>query len=138
MKAFTVVTLAFLWLCPCTVPAFPQSEELFSKIELAIKSGEADSLSKWFAPTLDIEVLGDAHICSKNHAKQIIKDFFAKYSPKNFSFIHQSGKGQMKYGIGNFYAGGERFRITLFVSDEKDSPRIQQIRVERASEVKAP
>ena len=130
MKAFTLVTLAFLWLCPCSVPAFPQSEELFSKIELAIKSGEADSLSKWFAPTLDLEMMGDARICSKNHAKQIIKDFFAKYTPKNFEFIHQSGVGQIKYGIGNFITGGERFRITVFVMNEKKKSYIQQIRID--------
>jgi hypothetical protein len=130
MKAFVLTILAFLWLSPWSVSAFPQPEELFPKIELALKTGDTDSLSKWFAPTLDLEILGDANICSKNHAKQIIKDFFAKYSPKNFSFIHQSGKGQLKYGIGVLYANEGSFRITLFVSNEKEA-RIQQIRIER-------
>ena len=131
MKGFSLFTLAFLWLYPCQALAFSEPEDVFPKIALAIKSGDADSLAKWFAPTLDLDVLGDAHICSKNQAKQIVKDFFAKYSPKNFMFIHQSGKGQLKYGIGNLSAGGERFRITLFVSNEKENSRIQQIRIER-------
>jgi len=130
MKGITLFTFVFLWLYPFPALALSEPEDIFPKIARAVKTGDTDSLSKWFAPTLDLEILGDAHICSKNHAKQILKDFFAKYTPKDFTFIHQSGIGRLKYGIGNLSAAGGNFRITIFVSAEKDKPRVQQIRIE--------
>jgi hypothetical protein len=37
----------------------------------------------------------------------------------------------MKYAIGNLSAGGEKFRVTLFVKTQEDGNFIQQLRIEK-------
>ena len=104
---------------------------LFVEVEKALKTGDVDAFSDWFSDNLDIEILDISNICSKNQAKQILKKFFVKYTPKSFTFIHQSGNGKVQYGIGTLVAGGERFRVTIFVKTLEKKQSVQQIRIEK-------
>lgn len=111
--------------------AAQSTENNFVDIEKALKTGDAESFSNLFCELIDIDILGDANIYSKNQAKQIVKKFFTKYTPKNFTFIHQSGKGKVQYGIGRLSAGGENFRVTIFLQDLGNKYAIHQIRIEK-------
>ena len=37
----------------------------------------------------------------------------------------------MRYCIGTLLAGGERFRVTLFVKSEREMHKLQQVRIEK-------
>jgi len=65
------------------------------------------------------------------YATQIMKDFFVNYTPKSFSIVHKSGKAPLTYAIGSLSAGGEKFRVTLFVMTQEKGNQIQQLRIER-------
>lgn len=108
-----------------------QDQDVFVPIGKYIQLGNSESLSVWFASNLELDVLGSVNDCSKTQATQIMKDFFATYKPSAFSIIHKSGKAPMKYAIGKLNAGGETFRVTLFVKTQTDGNQIQQIRIER-------
>ena len=109
-----------------------QTQDVFVPIGKYIQQGDSESLSAWFANNLELDILGKTNDCSKVQATQIMKDFFVTYTPKNFTIIHKSGKAPMKYAIGNLNAGGETFRVTLFVKTQKESGnQIQQLRIER-------
>ncbi|MBQ7999497.1 MAG: DUF4783 domain-containing protein [Bacteroidales bacterium] len=109
-----------------------QTQDVFVPIGKYIQQGNSESLSAWFANNLELDILGKTSDCSKVQATQIMKDFFITYTPKNFSIIHKSGKAPMKYAIGNLNAGGETFRVTLFVKTQKEGGnQIQQLRIER-------
>lgn len=106
---------------------------IFDEVEKSLKEGNVDSFSNWFSDNIDIDILDDSNICSKNQAKIILKKFFVKYSPRNFTFIHRSGNGAMEYGIGSLIAGGESFRVTIFVQTKGNQKSIPQIRIEKAT-----
>lgn len=108
-----------------------QNQDVFVPIGKYIQNGDAESLSVWFASNLELDILGKINDCSKVQATQIMKDFFVTYTPKNFSIIHKSGKAPMKYAIGHLNAGGETFRLTLFVKTQSNGNQIQQLRIER-------
>ncbi len=108
-----------------------KSQDVFVPIGKYIQNGDAESLSVWFAGNLELDILGNVNECSKVQATQIMKDFFVNYTPKNFTLIHKSGKAPMKYAIGNLNAGGETFRVTLFVKTHTNGNQIQQLRIER-------
>ena len=59
------------------------------------------------------------------------KNFFANYTPKKFTIIHKSGKAPMKYAVGSLNAGGERFRVILYVKTTDAESHIEQLKVER-------
>jgi hypothetical protein len=108
-----------------------QAQDVFTPISKYIQNGDSERLSAWFAPNLEIDIMGNSSVCSKQQATQIIRDFFNEYSPKSFEIVHKSGKAPMNYAIGNLSAGGSKFRVTLFVKTQKEGNFIQQMRIER-------
>ena len=105
--------------------------DVFVPIGKYIQMGDSDKLSAWFSNNLELDILGSVSACSKVQATQIMKDFFVKYTPKSFSIVHKSGKAPLTYAIGNLSAGGEMFRVTLFVMTQDKGNQIQQLRIER-------
>lgn len=126
-----IFLISFIILTTFGANAQSQSD-VFVPIGKYIQLGDTDKLSAWFAANLELDILGNVNNCSKTQATQIVKDFFVNYTPKSFEIIHKSGRAPMKYAIGNLSAGGESFRVTLFVKiQEKGGNQIQQIRIER-------
>lgn len=125
----SVVLLTFL--CTTLVPVAAQDQDVFVPIGKYIQQGDPDKLSAWFASNLELDILGTVNDCSKVQACQIMKDFFMNYTPKSFTIIHKSGRPPMKYAIGTLSAGGEKFRVTLFVKTQEAGNYIQQLRIER-------
>ena len=120
------------------VVAFSQSavgrdkeQDVFVPISKYIQKGDAESLSVWFASNLEMDILGVNNVCSRQQAKQILKDFFSTYSPKNFNISYRSGKAPMKYAVGILNAGGSIFRITLTVKTQQEGNFIHQLRIEK-------
>jgi len=112
--------------------SFAQKQaDVFVPIGKYIQAGNAEKLSAWFAGNLELDILGSVSACSKVQATQIMKDFFINYTPKSFSIVHKSGKAPLTYAIGSLNAGGEKFRITLFVMTQEKGNQIQQLRIER-------
>ena len=115
-----------------TTASFAQKQaDVFVPIGKYLQMGDSDKLSAWFANNLELDILGSVSACSKVQATQIMKDFFVNYTPKSFSIIHKSGKAPLTYAIGSLSAGGEKFRITLFVMTQEKGNQIQQLRIER-------
>lgn len=129
IKVFLAVCFCLL-LTPVTAQE-SESKAIFTTLGDDLKSGDATKFSKWFAADLEMDVLGNAGICSKSQAKQMMKNFYASYTPKAFSVVHISGTLPMRYCIGTLLAGGERFRVTLYVKTVRDTHTVQQIRIEK-------
>lgn len=129
MKRSFILIITFL-VTFYTLPA-AQEQDVFVPISKYIQNGDAERLSAWFATNLEIDILGVSNVCSKQQAKQILKEFFNEYSPKVFEIAYKSGKAPMKYAIGNLSAGGNKFRVTLFVKTQQEGNYIQQLRIER-------
>lgn len=125
---FAIISSFFTFSAPAT--QYGSEQDVFVPIAKYIQSGDAEKLSAWFAPNLEVDILGTVNVCSKTQAKQIIKEFFANNSPKSFVIEHRSGKAPLKYAIGTLSAGGSKFRVTLFVKTQEDGNFIQQIRIE--------
>ena len=107
------------------------SQDGFTPIGKYLQSGDYDKLSAWFADNLELDMLGAVNNCTRNQAKLIMKNFFANYTPKKFTVIHKSGKAPMKYAVGSLSAGGERFRVILYVQSTGEKSHIEQLKVER-------
>ena len=114
---------------PSSAQAQENGPDVFTPIGKYIQSGDYDKLSAWFADNLDM--LGAVNNCTRNQAKLIMKNFFAHYTPKKFTILHKSGKAPMKYAVGSLSAGGERFRVILYVKTTDATSHIEQLKVER-------
>lgn len=130
-KIIKALALASALLC-CSV-ASAQSEEYDVLVPIGkyIIQGNTEALSAWFADNLDISILARQSNASRAQAKQIIKAFFTNYTPRSFTITHTAGRDNMKYILGDLYAGGETFRMTLFVCCKGRNYEIQQIKIDR-------
>lgn len=130
-NCFKKSVLFFAVMCTAFSYVSAQDQDVFVPIGKYIQQGDSEKLSAWFASSLELDILGNVNACSKVQATQIMKDFFVNYTPKSFSIMHKSGKAPMKYAVGSLSAGGEKFRITLFVKTQESGNQIQQLRIER-------
>jgi len=130
----TKISIALTCLClVASAPAFAQGSDydVFIPIAKYFSQGNADAISAWFAGSLDMSVLGRGGNSSKSQAKQILKSFFDSYTPRSFNITYTAGRANMKYALGSLNAGGENFRVTIFVSSKGDAYTIQQVKIER-------
>lgn len=124
--------LAHIGVAPESMEQVPKGYDVFVPISKYISQGDAAKLSAWFADNLEISVLSSrTSDSSRNQARQIMKNFFDTYTPRSFEFEHMASRGNMKYGLGRLYAGGETFAVTIFVTEKDDSYVIQQLKIER-------
>ncbi|MBO4570841.1 MAG: DUF4783 domain-containing protein [Bacteroidales bacterium] len=108
-----------------------QPADVFAPISKYIQTGDSDKLSAWFADNIELDILGAVNNSTRNQARRIMKTFFGNYTPKQFNIIHKSGKAPMKYAVGTLDAGGEKFRIILYVKTNESRGYIQHLKVER-------
>ncbi len=105
--------------------------DVFVSISRYLGNGEADKLSAWFSNSVEITILGESNTCSRSQARQILKSFYASYTPRSFEVTHKASQGNMKYAIGNLKAGGETFVVTVFLCMKDNCYDIHQLKIER-------
>ena len=138
MKLKTIILAAIVALV-CTAnnaagqnnPQRTSSYDVFNPITKYIRLGDVEKLSAWFSDNLEITILHTTNDASKNQAKQILKSFFETYTPRAFNIEHTAGRESMKYALGSMKAGGDVFRVTIFVNLEGTNYPIQQIKIEK-------
>jgi len=108
--------------------------DLPSGIINSLKTGNSKELSKYFNTNIDLTVLEKQDIYSKTQAEIILKEFFSKNTPSNFTVIHQGGKEGSQYVIGNLTTSTGAFRVTLALKSQDTNLLIQQIRIESGNE----
>ena len=115
-----------------TVSAFAAAD-IFDNISMAIKSGDAKQVSKYFSNNVDMTILSQEEVYSKAQAEQIIKDFFSKNVPKSFTIIHTGlSKEGSKYAIGNLVTvQGVNYRTYMYIKQSGGVEYIQELRFEK-------
>jgi hypothetical protein len=92
------------------------SDEIVTSSKTSLKAGSSKDLSKYFSDLVELSLLGEKSSYSKSHAEILLKDFFKKYPPVDFQYIHQgSSKEGLKYAIGKYSYNGGSFRVYLLI-----------------------
>lgn len=134
MKHFVKIFMASLAMLFClSSSAAPGGDgyDVFVPIAKYLGQGDAEKLSAWFADNLEITIMSTTIDSSKNQAKQILKSFFENHTPRSFKINHTASRSNSKYALGYLNAGGELFEVTIFVSNCKNTYKIQQLKIDR-------
>lgn len=109
---------------------FSVSAQVPDEIITSLKTGNASKLAKFFNQNIELVVLENESICSKSQAEQVISDFFSKYQPKKFTLIHEGGKGDSNYAIGNLETQNGKFRVSFLIKTMNEVSFIHLLRIE--------
>ena len=103
-------------------------------IAIAFKVGTAKELSRFFNENLELEVEGKENVYSKSQAERIMDNFFTKYPPKDFEFVHKVGKEEAQYAIGKLTTFNGNFRVVMLLKNKNGKKLIHQLRIENENE----
>lgn len=101
--------------------AFSQSP-VINNVRAALKAGSAKELVKNFNNTVELNFDGEKSSYSRTQAEFVLKDFFKKYPPSDFEYIHQGSSQQgLTYVIGKYSFEGGSFRVLMYIKKISDS-----------------
>jgi hypothetical protein len=100
-------------------------------IVTSIQSGNDAALAEFFNENVELVVQTHDDVYSKSQAQQIIAEFFKSNKPKKFSIIHQGGKEDAQYAIGNLTTNTGTFRVYFLLKNKNNSSFIHQLRIEK-------
>ena len=112
IKSIQVSVLFLIVLLLCQ-PVYSQDVEI-ANVRMAIKTGSSKELSKYFGDNVEIHFDGERSNYSKSQAEFVLRDFFKKYPPVDFQYVHQGNSGEgLKYAIGKYMISNGSYRIWL-------------------------
>ena len=126
-----MASLAMLFCLSSSAGPGGDGYDVFVPIAKYLGQGDAEKLSAWFADNLEITIMSTTIDSSKNQAKQILKSFFENHTPRSFKINHTASRSNSKYALGYLNAGGELFEVPIFVSNCKNTYKIQQLKIDR-------
>jgi hypothetical protein len=124
-KNFVALLIVFV-----TVSAFTFLDTT-NDIAAAIKAGNYKTIAGYFNANVELNMPGNEGMYSKAQAESILKDFFSKNSPKNYTPKHdgQSNDGS-QYSIGVLETSGGTYRTYFFLKKQPDGFKIKEFRIE--------
>lgn len=102
-----------------------------NEVKYALETSNATALSGHFASSVEL-TLGDKEgFFSKNQAREMVNDFFAKNQPARFAQKHQSETGVSKCMIGQYIARAAQYRLTVIFKHEGNVDLIKTLKFEQ-------
>lgn len=111
---------------------FVSSDQGMKEITKAIKSGDASTLAQYFDEDVELTILDEVNMFSKNEAKAAVNKFFSGHKPKSYNQVHEGkskGAGG-QYIIGNLSTNSGKFRVYLYMRVDNGKYFIQELRFE--------
>ncbi|QZE13394.1 DUF4783 domain-containing protein [Halosquirtibacter laminarini] len=128
MKSFIHKSiLAILFICVAMVA----QAGIVDKVSNALTQGDASRLAAFFNESVELVVLDKEGIYSKDQAKVIVTSFFNKYQPTKFTSLHNGGKPDATYVIGNLVTSSGQFRVYFLVKGTDSNQKVYQLRFEK-------
>ena len=94
-------------------PALAQ-DELISDLKEIMKAGSSKEMAKHLNQTVDLSFDGKTDNLSKTQAEYVLRDFFKKNPPSNFSIVHQgSSKSGIPFVIGQYSSNDDNYRVVF-------------------------
>ncbi len=104
----------------------------FDKIALAIESGNAKEISRFFGKEIELTINEEQDVYSKTKAEIQLKNFFTQNSPKQFKIIHKGSSADgAKYAIGNLKTESGSFRTYMLVKIGENKNFLKELRFKK-------
>ncbi len=98
MRLIRIATMLFILLV-MSLAGYAQ-EVVIDNAKTAIKSGSSKELSSYCNKVVELNFDGDKSTYSKTQAEFVLRDFFKKYPPTDFEYIHQGASREgLRYAI---------------------------------------
>ena len=135
-KTNTMKTKSLIVLFIIAFSAFAFKADVIDDIATAIRSGNPKNISRFFIDNIDLKVIEQEDVYSKQQAEMILKDFFSKHPVKSYTVAHksESKNGSQFVVIGTLETTNGKFRTYFLIKTAGGQTLIQQFRIEAENE----
>ena len=107
-----------------------QDGSVMNALREALRAGNSRELARHFDDMVELTAPGvePGRYTRENATAMLKREFFDKYPPNSFNFVHQGVSNDgAKYGIGQYtYGSGVSFRVVVFV--KKDNSGVYRVK----------
>jgi hypothetical protein len=108
--------------------SFGQNNTSIDEVIGALRSGNANELSRYFDDNVEVTVPVKSDSYSKAQAQLILKDFFANNDVRGFELKHKGDSPGGHYCIGTLQTKSGNFRAHVFMKSKGDKELVKELR----------
>jgi hypothetical protein len=122
MLKINLILFFLFWMSPSAeIGSVSQIDPIIS----AIQGGSSSELARFFNPTISLNINGQQGEYSRNQAEIVLKDFFKKNPPLDFSLVFKNeNQSSVSTYIGEYASGQSTYKVFIKVSQVESSFRI--------------
>jgi hypothetical protein len=106
--------------------------DTFDDVAAAIKNANAKEVAHFFNSSVELTILDNEGVYSKQQAEVILRDFFAQNPPKSVTISHRGSSAQgSKYAIAAYECQKGKYRAYIFMKESGSGMMIQELRFEK-------
>jgi hypothetical protein len=98
----------------------------------AFEKGDHKSISIYFNDNIEMQIIDQVHITSKNQASRILQSFFKDHPPLSFKVNYEGNKQDSKYGMGTLATKKGTFQVNFYFMEGKKEKIIYYLSIEKA------
>ena len=112
---YFLLGISLIFVLTHSLSANAQSK-VINNVRAALKTGSSKDFAKSFNTMVELNFEGEKRNYSKSQAELVLKEFFKKYPPSDFQYIHQgSSKQGLTYVIGKYTFESGSFRVWILI-----------------------
>lgn len=108
--------------------SFGQNNSGIDEVIGALRSGNANELSRYFDDNVEVTLPVKSDSYSKAQAQLILKDFFANNDVRGFELKHKGDSPGGHYCIGTLQTKSGNFRAHVFMKSKGDKELVKELR----------
>ena len=108
--------------------SFGQNNSSIDEVIGALRSGNANELSRYFDDNVEVTLPVKSDSYSKAQAQLILKDFFANNDVRGFELKHKGDSPGGHYCIGTLQTKSGNFRAHVFMKSKGDKELVKELR----------
>ncbi len=122
----------FFFFCCICFPFWGLADN-FDDVANAIKTGNAKDVAKYFNTNVELTVLDNEGVYSKQQAEIILKSFFAQNPPKSVIIQHRGASAQQgaRFAVAIYESVQSKYRTYIFMKDSGSGMMINELRFEK-------
>jgi len=97
----------------------------------ALETGDAKELAGYFHTNIELKLLKEEYVTSKNQSTRILQDFFEDYPPRSFKISEDDKKQETNYAYGTLTTRKGTFRVNMYFLEGKKEKTIYFLSVEK-------
>lgn len=106
--------------------------DISTDINSSMKSGNFKTIASYFNASVELNIPGADGLYSKAQAELLLKEFFAKNTPRNYTIKHDGvSQDGSKYSIGALETSSGVYRTYYYLKNNSGAFLIKELRIEK-------